>query len=89
MDDSAILDELLAVLQLNGIPVRQEEMGGGAGGVCRISGKKVCFIDTDSGPSHNAAICADAVNQLVDIELIYLRPAVRQFLKRNQGFQQK
>ena len=86
MDDSAILDELLEILLQTGIPVRHEEMGGNGGGLCELSGKEVCFIDTDSGPIHNAAVCAEAINKLVDIELIYMKPQVREFLAQTQPF---
>jgi hypothetical protein len=86
MDDSAILDELLEILLQTGIPVRHEEMGGAGGGLCELTGKQVCFIDTDSGPIHNVAVCAEAINKLVDIELIYMKPQVREFLTQTQPF---
>ena len=34
MDDSAILEELVAVLEQNGVCVRREAMGGCGGGLC-------------------------------------------------------
>ena len=80
MDDSLILEELLTVLEQNGVSIRREEMGGGGGGLCEISGKQVCFVDNDANSSQNASICARAVEKVVDIENVYLRPAVREFI---------
>jgi hypothetical protein len=80
MDDSLILEELLMVLEQNGVTIRREEMGGGGGGLCEISGKQTCFVDINANSSQNAEICARAVEKLVDIENVYLRPAVREFI---------
>jgi hypothetical protein len=80
MDDSLILEELLAVLEQNGVSIRREEMGGSGGGLCKMSGKQVCFVDIDANSSESAEICARAVTKLVDIECVYLRPAVREFI---------
>ena len=80
MDDSLILEELLALLEQNGVSIRREEMGGSGGGLCQIAGKQVCFVDLDADSSQSAAVCAEAVRQLIDIESVYLRPAVREFL---------
>ena len=51
-----------------------------------LTGKLVCFIDIDSGPIHNVAVCAEAINKLVDIDLIYMKPQVREFLTQTQPF---
>lgn len=80
MDDSLILEELLAVLEQNGVSIRREEMGGSGGGLCKMSGKQVCFVDIDADLSESAEICARVVDKLVDIEYVYLRPAVREFI---------
>ena len=82
MDDSAILEELVAVLEEYGVSVRREEMGGSGGGLCLMGAEQVCFVDTDARICDNAANCAEAVCKLVDIEYIYLRPAVREFLSK-------
>ena len=86
MDDSAILDELMEILLQTGVSIRHEELGGNGGGLCKLTGREVCFIDTDSEPSHNAEVCAEAINKLIDIELIYMRPQTREFLTQNKHF---
>jgi hypothetical protein len=80
MDDSLILEELLTVLEQNGVSIRRDQMGGAGGGLCKISGKQTCFVDIDADSSQNAEICARAVEKVVDIENVYLRPAVREFI---------
>lgn len=78
-----ILDELLAVLSQNGVIIRTGPMGGGGGGICKIKGSYVFFVDTQCPVREMAAICADAVSELVNIETIYLRPQTRQFFEKN------
>ncbi len=83
MDEQAILDELLALLKENGVKVRSEPMGGSGGGVCLIKGQNVLFIDTESSTAETATICAEAVAKVVNIETIYLRPEVRQYIEEH------
>jgi hypothetical protein len=81
MDEQTILDELLALLKDSGIKVRGEPMGGSGGGVCTVKGQNVFFIDTESGAAETAMLCAEAVAKLVNIETIYIRPEVRQYIE--------
>jgi hypothetical protein len=84
MKDAAILDELLALLEQNNVTVRMEAMGGGGGGLCKIKDKKVFFVDTEASAADMAASCAQAVNEIVDIEKVYIRPQVRDFVEKNR-----
>jgi hypothetical protein len=83
MTSQDILEDLLALLEGAGISVRNEAMGGGGGGLCQMKGKQVFFVDKDSSTSDNAAHCAKAVAETVDIESIYLKPEVRDFVERH------
>ncbi len=83
MDSQLILDELLAVLVQQGVTIRTGPMGGGGGGICKIKGSHVFFVDTQCPVREMAAICANAVNELVNVETIYLRPQTRQFFEKN------
>jgi hypothetical protein len=85
MDEQTILDELLVLLKDNGVNVRGEPMGGSGGGLCSIKGQNVFFVDTQSAVAETATLCAEAVAKLVDIETIYLRPEVRQFIEERTG----
>lgn len=84
MDNSGIFEELVVILEENGVRVRREAMGGGGGGMCLIDDERVCFVDTEAAVVNNAVNCAEAVNKIVDIEMIYIRPVVREFLEKHQ-----
>ena len=81
MNEQRILEELLALLEANRITIRREALGGGGGGLCNISGKTIFFMDTQARSAEMATICAKAVAKLVDIEKVYIRPEVRQFIE--------
>ena len=81
MDKHKILDELLALLEANGITVRSESLGGSGGGLCTIKDQQIFFIDTQASLAERAAICAEAVAKVVDTENIYIRPEIRKFIE--------
>ncbi|HEX42269.1 MAG TPA: hypothetical protein ENN81_09450 [Phycisphaerales bacterium] len=81
MTDHQILEELLALLEGNAVTVRNEPLGGAGGGLCTVKGRPVFFHDTDASSSDAACACAEAVARTVDIESIYLRPEVRDFIE--------
>ena len=82
MDTREITEELVALLEQSGVEIRREAMGGGGGGLCVIKEKKIFFVDTDCALAEMNAICSRAVNELLDIESIYIRPQVRQYIEK-------
>jgi hypothetical protein len=86
MNEQMILQELLALLETNGITIRNEPLGGSGGGLCTIKGEYIFFVDTQAPSVSVAAMCAEAVSKIVDIEQIYIKPQVRQFIE-TQGDQ--
>ena len=82
MDTIDITEELVALLEQNGVNIRREAMGGGGGGMCVIKEKRIFFVDTECPVAEMNAICSHAVNELLDIESIYIRPQVREFLEK-------
>ena len=82
VNSETILDELLGLLEGTGVEVRTEPMGGGGGGTCNIKGKTVVFLDSQGSTMERAAICARALAKVADIEAIYMKPEVRQFVER-------
>ena len=82
METREIIEDLVALLEQNGVSIRRQAMGGGGGGLCRIKGKEVFFVDTECPAPEMGAICSKAVNELLDIESIYIRPQVRQYLEK-------
>ena len=85
MNEQMILQELLALLEANGITVRNEPLGGSGGGLCTIKGERIFFVDTQAPSIIVAAICAEAVSKVVDIEQIYIKPQIRQFIETNSS----
>ena len=88
MNEQRILEELLALLEANSVAIRDEPLGGNGGGLCAMKGRQVFFVDTQAPCAVVAAMCAEAVPKVVDIEQIYIKPEVRQFIENynNQIF---
>ena len=82
MNKQMMLEDLLALLEAEGVNIRKEPLGGSGGGVCMIKGKKLFFVDTQAPLAETAALCADAVSKAVDIENIYVRQEVREFIEK-------
>ena len=85
MNEQNILEELLALLEANGVTIRNEPLGGSGGGLCSIKGQHIFFIDTQASSAVSAAMCAEAVSKVVDVEQIYVKPQVRQFIDDNSN----
>lgn len=81
MNEQIILQELLALLEANGITIRNEPLGGNGGGLCTIKGERIFFLDTQAPSMTIAAMCAEAILKVADIEKIYIKPQVRQFIE--------
>lgn len=84
MNDQIILEDLLGLLETNGVKIRSEPLGGGGGGLCTIKGEHIFFMDTQSASSEMAVICAEAVGKVVDIESIYIKPQIREFIEAHK-----
>ena len=85
MDNKAILDELLNLLEGKGVKIRKDSLGGGGSGLCKIKDDYLFFVDLDSSTYEVAVICAKAVNEIIDIETIYLKPEIRNFIEQYTG----
>ncbi|MHC4213419.1 MAG: hypothetical protein ACYSWP_08625 [Planctomycetota bacterium] len=85
MNDQIILEDLLVLLEANGVKIRSEPLGGGGGGLCTIKGEHIFFLDTQSPSSEMAIICAEAVGKVVDIESIYIKPQIREFIENHKN----
>ena len=73
----------MEILEANGVTIRHEPLGGGAGGLCTIKGQHIFFADTQSSSADVAAAAAEAVRKAVDIEKMYIRPEIREFIELN------
>jgi len=73
----------LALLEAGGVTIRNEPLGGSGGGLCTVKGEQIFFVDTQAASADGAAICAEAVAKILDIENLYIRPEVRQFIENH------
>jgi hypothetical protein len=85
LNEQRILEELLSLLEKNGILLRSEPLGGRGGGLCKLKGQTIFFVDTQATSAEMAAICAEAVSKLINTETIYIRPEIRQFIETHSG----
>ncbi len=87
MNDQIILEQLVAILEAGGVSIRNEPLGGSGGGLCTIKDEKIFFIDTQASSAEMAPIFAEAIARTIDIEQLYIKPEVRQFIETysNEG----
>jgi hypothetical protein len=83
MNEQRILEELLSLLEANSVTIRAEALGGSGGGLCTVKGQSIFFVDTQAQSADVAAICAEAVSKVADIEKLYIKPEVRQFIEKH------
>ncbi len=81
MNEQGILEELLALLEANEVTIRSEPLGCSGGGLCTVKGQRILFVDTQAPSIATATICAEVVPKVVDVEQVYIKPQVRQFIE--------
>jgi len=83
MEKIKILEELLLVLESAGIKTRMELMEDSNGGLCKIDGKKILFLNSSSSPEDLAVTVAKVLKTEVDLETVFIKPAIRSFIENN------
>ena len=83
MDEQQIMDVLLDLLEEYGVQIRREPLGGKGGDICLVGGQKVLFLDTEAPLGERASLCARATGQVINLEEVYLRPQVRNFVHQH------
>jgi len=78
------LDTILQVLDTLDVTVRLETLGGEAGGVCRLKGELLVFIDLDADPQRRYDTVLSALAEAADLDNIYLLPEIRADLDKLQ-----
>jgi hypothetical protein len=81
MDERHILKTLIDLLEANRIKIRKEPLEDSPGGLCRIGKERILFLDSRALPANQAEVCAVALVEVVDINNIYIRPDVREFVE--------
>jgi len=85
MNEQRILEELITLLESNGVAIRREPLAGAAGGLCILKGEHIFFLDTQSSSADVAAVAAEAVRKTIDIEAVYIRPEIREFIESHSA----
>jgi hypothetical protein len=81
VDVGAQLEWLLATLTQLGVECRREHLGGSGGGLCKLRGKRVFFLDLDADPASQAERGISALASFPDIEHLHLPPFIRERLE--------
>ena len=85
MNTERILEELLSLLEANGVKIRRDNLGGSGGGMCKIKNENFIFIDNQAAGIEKARVCAEAVAEYIDdLEDIYLLPEIREFIENTR-----
>ena len=85
MNQQQILEELVSLLETSGIQVRDEPLSGQHSGLCTVRGRAIMFLDSDTGVQDNADACAEAVGEAINIEALYIKPQVRQYIEARRN----
>jgi hypothetical protein len=66
MNEQGILEQLLKLLESNGVTIRSEPLGGSGGGLCTIKGQNFFFLDTQASSADSAAACAETAAKVIE-----------------------
>jgi len=80
MDSVQLLAEALDIARQLGFEVREEFIGEGRGGVCRIRGRKCLFLDSGLDARQRLAQVLSALRSEPALAEVQLRPALRHLL---------
>jgi hypothetical protein len=76
------LEDVLTVFERMGVDVRSEPLGGDGGGLCRLRGKAVLFVDTMADSATRLQRALEGLADLPGIDDAYLRPDLRDAVDR-------
>ena len=82
LETEALLNELLDLAEQMGLEVRRTYLGGAGGGLCRVRGKWVLFVDQSVNLIDQLAQTAEALAQRPDLQNYYIKPQVRQIIEQ-------
>ena len=85
MDDGVLLERVIELAAQLGIEVRREPLDGEGGGLCRIRGRPVLFIDTLADVGVRLDRCLEALAETPGVNDLYVRPDIRERLDQILG----
>jgi hypothetical protein len=78
------LGHLLESCRAIGIVVRDESLGGGGGGLCRLRGQRVLFVDADADDAGRYEKTISALKDEPEFEQMFLPPVIREDFQRSR-----
>ena len=85
MELTARLEALCELAEEIGIEVRAEPMGGDGGGLCKLRGRRVLFVDTAADLADRYDRTLAALSSLAELDQRYLLPELRHDLERQRS----
>ena len=85
MDALTQFDTVLQLLRKLGVETRQEHLGGEGGGLCRLRGQPVVFVDLDADVATQLSRCVEALAGMPEIDTMYLPPTLREQVEALRG----
>jgi len=85
MDATAQLDTMVRLFEQLGVEVRQERLGGSGGGLCRIRGRRVVFVDLDADAATRLDRSIEALAAVPEAATVYISPELRERMDRFRG----
>lgn len=82
MDATAQLDTIVRLFEQLGVEVRQERLGGSGGGLCRIRGRRVVFVDLDADAATRLDHCVAALATVPEAAAVYISPELREWVDK-------
>ncbi len=77
---SSHLDGLLEVLGKLAVDVRRESLGGAGGGLCRMKGRMLFFLDLDADQATQIESAAKALAVVPGIDDLFVPPQLRELI---------
>lgn len=84
MNLSARLESLLKLAEQLDVEIRAEPMGGEGGGMARLKGRPVLFVDTSADLATRYERTVAALADLPNVESAFLPPQVREDVERHR-----
>ncbi len=78
MDALTQIDTIVTLLTELEVETRREHLGGDGGGLCRLRGKAVVFIDLDADAATQVSRCLEALALMPEVGDRFLPPAIRE-----------
>lgn len=85
MDATTQLDTIVRLFEQLGVEVRQERLGGSGGGLCRIRGRRVVFVDLDADAATRLDRGIEALAAVPEAAAVYISPELRERMERLRG----